>query len=104
MSAITEIERAALALPLEQRVLLAESLLDSVPAAGEDWSEAEELAEVERREREIESGKVQPLAEAEFWKRIEKLFELRWTGMHTRDESSTRHRIASRLVRQGCST
>ena len=30
--------------------------------------EAEELAEVERREREIESGQVKPLSESEFWK------------------------------------
>ena len=35
------------------------------------WSEEEELAEVERREREIESGRVQPITDAEFWKRVE---------------------------------
>lgn len=71
MSAIEEIEKTVLALPVEQRVLLAESLLSSLPPTGEVWSEAEELAEVERREQEIESGKVQPLPEAEFWKRVE---------------------------------
>ena len=71
MSAIKEIEKTLLALPVEQRVVLAESLLDSLPPAEEAWSEAEELAEVERRERELESGQVQPLAETEFWKRIE---------------------------------
>ena len=71
MSAIEEIEKTVLALPLEQRVLLAESLLDSLPPIGEDWSEAEELAEAERREREIESGQVQPIDEAEFWRRVE---------------------------------
>jgi hypothetical protein len=35
------------------------------------WSEAEEAAEVQRRQREIESGQVQPLPEAEFWSRVE---------------------------------
>ena len=71
MSAIEEIEKTLLALPLAQRVVLAESLLDSLPPTGEVWSEAEELAEVERREREIESGQVRPLPEAEFWSRVE---------------------------------
>ena len=71
MSAIEELQQTVLALPVEQRVVLAESLLDSFPPAGEVWSEAEELAEVERREREIENGQVQPLAEADFWQRVE---------------------------------
>ena len=71
MSVIEEIEKTVLALPVEQRVLLAESLLGSLPPLGEAWSEAEDLAEVERREREIEGSQVQPLPEAEFWKRVE---------------------------------
>jgi putative addiction module component (TIGR02574 family) len=71
MSAIQELEKTLLALPVEQRVTLAESLLSSLPPLDETWSEAEEMAEVERREREIESGQVQPLPEAEFWRRIE---------------------------------
>lgn len=71
MTAIEELEKTVLALPVEQRVALAESLLSSVPPAGEAWSEAEELAEVERREREIESGRVQPISEAELWQRVE---------------------------------
>ena len=71
MSAIAEIEKTVLALPLEQRILLAESLLNSLPPLEDQWSEAQEVAEVERREREIESGQVQPLSEMEFWKRVE---------------------------------
>ncbi len=71
MSAIEEIEKTVLALPVEQRVWLAESLLESLPAIGEDWSEAEEIAEAERREREIETGQVQPLSETEFLRRLE---------------------------------
>ena len=71
MSAIQEIEKTVLALPIQQRVGLTESLLDSLPPAGEDWSEAEELAEVERRELEIESGQVKAIPEGEFWRRVE---------------------------------
>lgn len=71
MSAIEELEKKVLALPLEQRVWLAESLLGSLPPPEDIWSEAKEWAEVERREREIENGTVQPLGEAEFWQRIE---------------------------------
>ena len=71
MSAIEEIEKTVLALPVAQRVLLTESLLGSLPPLTETWSESEELAEVERRERQIESGEVQPLPEAEFWRRVE---------------------------------
>ena len=33
-------------------------------------TKAEDLVEVERRERQIESGEVQPLPEAEFWRRV----------------------------------
>jgi len=71
MSVIGEIETAALALPVEQRVLLAESLLDSLPPVAESWTDAEELAEVERRDREIETGQARAIPEAEFWKQIE---------------------------------
>ena len=71
MSTIEEIEKRVLGLPLEQRVFLAESLLGSLPPLGEEMTEAEEMTEVERREREIESGQVQPLSEAEFWGKIE---------------------------------
>lgn len=71
MAAIEVLERKLLALPLKQRVFLAESLLASVPAAGDDMSEGEELHEVERREAEIESGQVQALAGADFWREID---------------------------------
>ncbi|MBN2507219.1 MAG: hypothetical protein JXQ71_11040 [Verrucomicrobia bacterium] len=39
MSAIEQIEKTVSALPVEQRVLLAQSLLDSLPPLGEKWSE-----------------------------------------------------------------
>ncbi len=71
MSAIEELEKTVLALPVEQRVVLAESLLDSLPPAGAEWSDVEELAEVERREREIERGQVQAIPQVEFWRRVQ---------------------------------
>jgi len=71
MSAIEEIEQRLLALPLKHRVFLVESLLASVPAAEEEMTQAEEMAEVDLREREIETGKVRALTEAELWRAIE---------------------------------
>jgi putative addiction module component (TIGR02574 family) len=71
MSAIKEIQQAVLALPVKQRAQLAESLLESLPPLGDEWSEAEELAEIERRERQIASGEVQPVPENKFWKHVE---------------------------------
>ena len=71
MSAIKDIEQKILALPIEQRAQLAESLLESLPPVGNESSEAEELAEVERREKEIESGATQPVPDNQFWKQVE---------------------------------
>ena len=70
MTEVAEIERAALQLPLGQRLSLAQSLLDSLPLASEDVSEEAELAEAERREREIESGQARAINEAELWRRV----------------------------------
>jgi len=66
-----EIKQRALTLSLEERVELAESLLGSLPPLGEEWSEAEELAEAERRERELETGQAQALNDREFWQSVE---------------------------------
>ena len=71
MSAIEEIEKRVLALPVRQRVFLVESLIDSLPFDEKEMTDAEELAEVDRRERGIETGQVQPLSDAEFWNSIE---------------------------------
>ena len=71
MTAVEEIKKQALALGVKECVQLVESLLTLLPPVPEEWSEAEELAEAERREREIESGQVQALHDGEFWERIE---------------------------------
>jgi hypothetical protein len=71
MVAIEQIEQKLLALPLKHRVFLAESLLASVPPAAQEMTEAEEMAEVERREEEIETAQVRALTDAEFWREVE---------------------------------
>lgn len=52
MTAVEEIRNKALALGVNERALLAESLLTSLPPLSEEWSEAEELAEAKRRDNE----------------------------------------------------
>jgi len=71
MTSIVEIEQSALRLPLQQRVRLVEALLDSLSPEVGEVSEAAELEEAVRRDREIESGQVQPLSEAEFFRKVE---------------------------------
>ena len=71
MVAIEEIEKRLLALPLIHRVFLAESLLASLHPSDKEMTLEEELAEVERRESEIESGQLRPLGDAEFWREVE---------------------------------
>jgi len=71
MTGIEEIQQTVLHLPLQQRAWLAESLLDSLPPAGDEMSEAAELEEADRRDREIEQGQVQPLSEAELFQRVQ---------------------------------
>jgi len=71
MSAIKEIEKTVLALPPEQRALLAEALLNSLPPVGDEKSEAEEIEQASRRDKEIETGQVQAISEAEFRRRVE---------------------------------
>jgi hypothetical protein len=70
MTEISEIEKAALNLPIGQRVWLAQSLLDSLPPPPEDECEAAEIEEAERREREIQAGNAEPINEAELWRRV----------------------------------
>jgi hypothetical protein len=71
MTAVEDIRKQALALVIQDRASLAESLLDSLLPVSEEWSEAEELAEAERRDHELATGQVQALHDGEFWQRIE---------------------------------
>ncbi|MFT4176795.1 MAG: addiction module protein [Luteolibacter sp.] len=64
MSSASEIQDLALRLPKRSRLKLAGELLRSVSTSS---SSADVLEEAVRREAEIESGKVKPLTESEFW-------------------------------------
>jgi len=62
-----EIEQEALALPERERAALAAKLLDTLPPHGTDVSDEE----VERRERELESGQAAAISHEEFVRRVE---------------------------------
>ena len=62
-----EIEQEALALPDRDRATLAAKLLDTLPPPGTDVSDAE----VEQREREMESGQVAAISHQEFVRRVQ---------------------------------
>jgi putative addiction module component (TIGR02574 family) len=71
MAAVEEIKKQALALGVKERIQLAESLLRSLPPVAREWSEAEDLAEAERRDHEIETNRAQALHDGEFWQRVD---------------------------------
>jgi putative addiction module component (TIGR02574 family) len=62
-----EIEQEALALPVRDRASLAAKLLGTLPPPGTDVSDDE----VERREHELESGKVVAISHEEFARRVQ---------------------------------
>ena len=64
---LAEVEHEALALPEFERASLATKLLETLPPPGTDVSDEE----VERRERELESGEVQAISHEEFVRRIQ---------------------------------
>ena len=64
---LAEIEQEALALPERERASLAAKLLDTLPPPGTDISDDE----VERRERELESGQAAAISHEEFVRRVQ---------------------------------
>lgn len=64
---LAEIEQEALALTEDERATLASKLLDTLPLPGVDVSDDE----VERRERELESGEVAAISHEEFVRRVQ---------------------------------
>ena len=64
---LAEIEHEALALSEPERAALATKLLDTLPPPGTDVS----ADEVERRERELESGQVAAISHEEFVRRVQ---------------------------------
>ena len=71
MTALEEIELTILKLPLPERLSLLESLLASIPEEADDLSEEAQIQEAERRANELETGQVQGIEEAEFFRRVE---------------------------------
>jgi len=70
---IEQIAAEALRLPVRQRAFLAESLWESLAdpyESAEEKSEAEALALAVERDRQIESGEVQPVSHAEMMARL----------------------------------
>jgi putative addiction module component (TIGR02574 family) len=65
---LSQIQQEAVALPERERIDLVRTLLDTLPPTGTDISDEE----VALRERELESGQVQPLSHEEFVRRVEK--------------------------------
>ncbi|MFM2197896.1 MAG: hypothetical protein RLZZ505_1328 [Verrucomicrobiota bacterium] len=69
MTKTSQIQELALKMPVRSRMKLAGELLRSTaPACSPD----EALAEANRRDQEISSGKVKPLSEEEFWSGVRK--------------------------------
>jgi hypothetical protein len=64
---LSQIQQEAMALPERQRIDLVRTLLDTLPPAGTDISDEEVVA----RERELESGQVEPLSHEEFVRRVQ---------------------------------
>lgn len=64
MSSASEIQSLALKLPQRSRLKLAGELLRSVTPA---TTPADVLDEASKRDAELESGKIKPLTESEFW-------------------------------------
>ena len=65
---LAEIEQEALALSDVERASLAAKLLDTLPPPGTDVSDEE----VDRREREMDSGEVTPILREEFVRRVQR--------------------------------
>ena len=72
MSPLKELEVAVLRLPDKDRVRLADRLLGTLTAPDAQAPTAI-LAEAERRDAELENGKVRPLTEAQFWAGVRRL-------------------------------
>lgn len=64
---LSQIQQEAVALSERERIDLVRTLLDTLPPVGTDVSDEE----VSARERELESGQVEPLSHDEFVRRVQ---------------------------------
>lgn len=67
MSTLQEIEAAVLRLPDRDRLQLADRILGSLPPPPVPAEADQILEEAVNRDAELESGKVTPLSEGDFW-------------------------------------
>ena len=70
MTSFDKLQKEALALSLQQRAMLAESLLKSLPPPDSLSADSDELEEEHRRNDEIESGQVQPISQTELFEHV----------------------------------
>lgn len=68
---VADIQKNASALTEKERAKLAAWLLDSLPPSAEDDAGDESLEEAARRREELDSGRIQPVPEKEFWASID---------------------------------
>jgi len=70
---VSELLKKALALPIEARAALAGSLLESLDDVIDESAEEEWKLEIARRIKELDSGKVKPIAWAEARRQISEI-------------------------------
>ena len=67
---VIEIQKTVSSLSDKDRARLAAWLLDSLPPSSDEDAAADSIAEADRRRAELDSGKIQPLSNEEFWDSI----------------------------------
>src|SRR5690242_13686553 len=67
---VMEIQKSAATLSDKERGKLAAWLLDSLPPSSDEDASSDSIVEADRRRAELDSGKVQPLSNEEFWDSI----------------------------------
>jgi putative addiction module component (TIGR02574 family) len=70
VTAFEKLQKDVLALSLQQRAVLAESLLKSLPPPDSLSVDSDELEEEQRRNDEIESGAAKPISKAELFEHV----------------------------------
>jgi hypothetical protein len=69
---VAEIRKSVANLPEAKRAKLVAWLLDTLPPSSREDAGAESVKEAARRREELDSGKVIPIGEREFWSGIER--------------------------------
>ncbi|HSA00093.1 MAG TPA: addiction module protein [Candidatus Paceibacterota bacterium] len=70
LMSVADIKRVVAGLPEQERAELAAWLLDSLPAPSS--ADEDDLQEAVRRREDLDSGRVAPLAAAQFWSDLDR--------------------------------